>query len=184
MAQFVVGARVGGLFGQPFSELGAALIPELSFAWHPDFWMRRLGIMFAMSYSQPEAEEVHVDPRMTENGGLMIYRHTLRDFAVALAPTLWLPVGTMLVPYASAGVKMHLYRNDVQGSTGSDSLFGENQEPKTRAGFVGRLGLGIMLLSGAVTADLTLDAAPVNETTTGDANAGDIIISVGYSLFL
>ena len=184
MPTLVVGARLGALFGQPFSTLGAAFIPELSVAYHPDLWMRRLGVVFALSYSRPQTESTHVDPRMTENGGLMIYRHTLHDFAMSLSPTLWLPIGPMFIPYASAGIKMHLYRNDGEGSTGATTQFGENQEPKTRVGFVGRLGLGIQLGPGAATVDLTVDAAPVNEVTTGDANAGDLIISAGYSLFL
>lgn len=140
--------------------------------------------MFAMSYTQPKTENTYTDPRLTQNSGLTSYSHTVRDLGLTLAPTLWFPVGQLVIPCASAGLKVHLYRNDVQGSAGDASPFGDNHEPKRRAGFVGRLGVGFRLGPGALSGDVALDAAPVYEVTTGDANAGDLIVSLGYSLFL
>jgi hypothetical protein len=184
LPDFLVSARMGMLFGQPFSRLGTSVIPELAFEWHPDVWKRHLGLMFAVSYTQPETARTYTDPRLTQNSGLTSYSHTVRDLGLTLAPTLWFPMGKMVIPYASAGLKVHFYRNDVQGSAGDSSPFGENQEPKRRAGFVGRLGAGFRMGPGALTGDVTIDAAPVYEVTTGDANAGDLIVSLGYSLFI
>lgn len=181
MPVFTAGGRVGGLFGQPFSTLGSSFVGELQGGFQLAVWQRRLGLFLAGSYSQPKTSGSAMDPRLT--GGTETYTTTLRDLGIAGGPSLWLPLTPLLIPYGQVGPKLHLYRDDDEGRAGSAS-FGENRESKTRVGFLARAGLAVRLGPGAATGDVSLDWAPVREVITGRANAGDLVVALGYTLFL
>jgi hypothetical protein len=186
MANGLVGVRAGASIGQVFSELGASVMGEIVGSWQFPTWHRRLGLMGSFGYSQPSATVPAnlVDPRLGAGGALVDWSATRRDLALGLGLNLWWPIaGVPAIPFGAAGGKLHLTRTDVRGSA-NGAIFGENRESKTRLGWFVRGGTGMRLGRGVVTLDLSLEGAPVDEVTTGSANAGALIIAVGYVLAL
>jgi len=178
-----VGARVGGAFGQAFSELGASLTGEVLGGYQLPFLDRRFGIFAALSYAQPSTSGHAHDPRVGPAGGQFDYNTTLRDLGVTAGGQLWWPVaGTRFVPFGALGLKLHFTKITSESRFGSASA-GENRESDTHVGFLLRAGAGIRLGPGLVALDATVDSAPMDQLTTGAANSGAVVVAAGYHFF-
>ena len=178
-----VGARVGGAFGQAFSELGASFTGEILGGYQLPVLDRRLGLFAALSYAQPSTSGHTQDPRVGSAGGQLNYTTTLRDFGITAGGQLWWPIqGTRFVPFGALGLKLHMTQTVSDTRMGSISA-GEYRESDTHMGFLLRLGAGIKLGPGLVAVDATVDSAPIDQLTTGSANSGAIVLAAGYHFF-
>jgi hypothetical protein len=175
----VIGAEVGAIFPQPFTELGTHVAFGLELGYRLPFLDQRLEIMAAGAFSPPgnsftetrsEGEyegEVDQQELTISLGPRFRFLERKSDFNVTLA----------------AGGRMFLLRTYSNGSRNGQS-FAEYTEESTQFGFFVALGGEYLLGPGALFLDVDFGWSPLPHTITGDVNTGNITPTIGYRLFL
>lgn len=145
------------------------------------FIERRLQLFLDLGYTQPSVTVTGSDARVP--GGTFTATTTLRDLSTTLGLCFFiLEPSRPLVPYVSAGARVHFLSAETDGSAGG-ATFGGWKETDTRFGGIFALGAGYRLGPGRVLAELTLNVLPVDQRLTGVANASSLSVLLGYGLF-
>lgn len=144
------------------------------------FLERRLQVFLDLAYTQPLVTVTGADARVP--GGTFTSTTILRDLATSLGLGFSiLDPARPLVPYVTAGVRVHFLRAESSGSAGGVP-FGAWSETDTRFGAVLAGGAGYRLGPGRVLAELAFNIVPVDQRLTGLSNASSMSLLVGYGL--
>lgn len=145
------------------------------------FIERRLQVFLDLGYTQPSVTVTGADARVP--GGTFTATTTVRDLSTTLGLCLFILEPTRpLVPYLSAGARVHFLSAETDGSAGG-ATFGGWRETDTRFGGIFAAGAGYRLGPGRVLAELTFNVLPVDQRLTGVSNASSLSLLVGYGLF-
>jgi hypothetical protein len=180
----VVGAEIGAIFPQPFSELGTHVSFGLELGYALPFLEERLEAMFAVAYAPP-----------ARSFDLADYEGTVdeQELTFSLGPRYrFLARQEPWNIAAALGVRLFLLRSTSSGSR-DEASFAEFEEQSTQIGFFIALGGEYRLGPGALFLDIDLgysglphqiagDGEP--DTGPGGASTGNIATTLGYRLFL
>ena len=145
------------------------------------FLQRRLQIFLDLAYTQPSVTVTGADARVA--GGTFTSTTVVRDLATSLGLCFFiLEPSRTVVPYVSAGVRVHFLRAETNGSAGSPT-FGGYEETDTRFGGVFAAGAGFRLGPGRILAEVAFNLLPVDQRLTGASNASSLSVLLGYGLF-
>lgn len=145
------------------------------------FLERRLQLFLDLGYTQPQVTVSGSDARVP--GGTFTATTTLRDLSTTLGLCFFiLAPSRPLVPYLSAGARVHFLSAETDGSAGG-TTFGGWKETDTRFGALFAAGAGYRLGPGRVLAELTLNVLPVDQRLTGVSNASSLSVLLGYGFF-
>lgn len=145
------------------------------------FLERRLQVFLDLGYTQPEVTVKGTDARVPT--GSFTSTTVVRDFATSLGLCFFiLEPSKPLVPYVSAGARLHFLLAETTGSAGG-AEFGKYEETDTRFGGVFAVGAGYRLGPGRVLLEVALNVLPVDQRLTGTSNASSLSIVAGYGLF-
>jgi len=184
----VLGAKVGGGLGKPFSDFGATPVFELELG-----YMLPLGapvghgleVFLTGQYAQPglDGTAAEADPRLPGSAPPS-YEVTQQALSLALGGLYRLDVGTdLLMPYGGLGARMYLLDTKVKGSVAGQS-FGDNEETQTAFGLVLLGGIDVFVGPGALLAELSFGWAKLDGFVMRDTNMGALSLAVGYRVML
>jgi hypothetical protein len=179
----LVGGKVGGGLGKPFSEFGATPVFELELGYALPPLHRAIEIFFTGQYTQPGIDGVtgKRDPRLP-SPGLISYDLTQQELTLSLGALYRFDIGSrMVMPYAGLGGRMYMLNTKIKGSTGSQA-YGQNEETQTRAGLLLLGGAELFVGPGALLAELSFGWASVNSFVLRNTNLGALNLAVGYRL--
>ncbi len=176
----VLGAEIGAIFPQPFSELGTHVAVGIEVGYKLPFWERRLEIMAAAGYTPPAnsgtvtrregAYQVEIDQQMLHfslGPRLRVMEHT-SPWNVTLA----------------LGGRLFLLKTLSNGSR-NGAAFAEFSEQSTQMGFFFAVGGEYRLGPGALFLDLDVSSSSLPHKITGtDVTTGNIMATLGYRFFL
>jgi outer membrane protein W len=152
----------------------------VKFGYSLPFLARRLQVFVDFGYTQPEVTVKGGDARVP--GSSFSSTTIVRDFAPTLGAQFFiLEPSKVLVPYVSAGMRVHFLLAETKGSAG-DAEFGQYVENDTRVGGVFAVGAGYRFGPGRVLLELALNVLPVDQRLTGASNASSLSIVAGYGL--
>ncbi|MBI5548054.1 MAG: hypothetical protein HY901_29590 [Deltaproteobacteria bacterium] len=178
-ASWLLAAKLGGTFPGIFGALSASPAAELEAGY---FLGPRLLVDAAVAYSQPGHEATVADPRVSS--GSYSFSLVQRDLAFFAGSKLLFPIeASDLTPYASAGLRLHLVEQVVDGQAGG-SAFGETREQGTSWGASLRGGAGWSLGPGSLVGELELSWAAMERSVSGESDLAALGLSVGYQLAL
>lgn len=153
----------------------------LKVGWALPFVERRFQLFVDLAYTQPQVSVTGSDGRVP--GGSFTSTTLLRDFAVSAGLCFFiLSPSKPLVPYVSAGARVHFLRAETNGSAGG-ARFGEYVETDTRVGGVFAAGAGYRVGPGRILGELVFNYLPVDQRLTGASNASSLSVLLGYGLF-
>lgn len=175
----VIGAGVGGIFPQPFSELGTHVAVALQLGYRLPFASERLEIMTGAMYSPPGNKFDMKRPDGTY-GGDMTEKEL--DVSLGLRGRLMERSSPWNVSLGLGG-RMFFLETTSNGSKGGQS-FAEFKEQSSQAGFFAVLGGEYVLGPGAIFLDVDFGYAKLPHKITGDASTGNLTGLLGYRLFL
>ena len=176
-----VGARVGAIAPQPFSELGSFAIAGVEAAFLTPALDHRLQIGAALLYSRPPASGGAMDSRLS--GGGYAWELDQQMIVLELAGAFRVgPPDASLVPYARAGARLYVLETALDGMSTDDATFGAHQEGASEVGFVVGGGVEAAVGPGRLVGQLDVGYSDMNVRLTGDTNAAAIEISAGYRL--
>jgi len=173
----LVGAKVGAGFGQVMSPFGTAFIPELEVG-----YALPMGLAFTVSaqYAAPTTTGTAPKDARLPGSGVMSYTLTQNQLILSLAAMYRLDVGSKTFrPYAAIGPRLYLMRTDIVASGGGQD-YGKNAETSTQVGVLVEAGTEIALGPGALTAELQLGYASVDQTVLQKTSVGSLNVVVGY----
>lgn len=177
-----ISLKAGGHFPQLMSPLGTTFDGVLKLGYSP-LENKQIQFFTELGYSQPSYTFSGSDPRLGDGGEDFTSTLTLRDLNTSLgAAYFFLPLDSVLVPYAGAGVRAHFLRFEVEAAGGSD--FGRHEETATRFGGMVFGGAGFHLGPGLLLGEVRVGYAPVEEVVSGVTNIGHLSVMLGYGLLL
>ena len=175
----VLGAEVGGIFPQPFSELGTHVVVGVDVGYRLALWKQRLEIMLGVGYSPPQNTFTESRVEGKYEGELV-----QQELAFSLGPRLRLNPPTEAWNLTGAlGPRLFLLRSLSNGSRDGEP-FMEYTEQSTQIGFFVALGGEYNLGPGALCLDLDFGWSPLPHQITGDVSTGNIAATLGYRFFL
>lgn len=178
---FEISLKGGAHFPQIANPLTTSFDGVLKVGYGLPFLERRLQIFLDLAYTQPSVTVTGSDARVP--GGSFTATTTLRDLSTSLGLCFFiLEPSRVLVPYVSAGARVHFLRAETNGNAGG-APFGEFQETDTRFGGVFAAGAGLRLGPGKVMAELAFNVLPVDQRLLGVSNASSMSVMLGYGLF-
>lgn len=178
---FEISLKAGAHFPQIANPLTTSFDGVLKVGYGLPFLERRLQVFLDLAYTQPSVKVTGADARVP--GGSFTATTTLRDLSTSLGLCFFiLEPSRALVPYVSAGARVHFLRAETNGSAGS-STFGAWQETDTRFGGVFAAGAGYRVGPGRIMAEVTFNVLPVDQRLTGASNASSLSVMLGYGLF-
>lgn len=178
--RFELSLKAGGHFPQIVNSLGTTFDGVVKFGVAP-FSGRQLQIFADLGYSRPSHTVTQTDPRLGAEGESYTSVLTVNDLRLTAGlQYFFVPTSGNLLPYAGAGIRMHMLRIEVDGA--SEQAFGDNRETSTRPGGVGFGGVALKLGPGIVLGELSFGYAPVDERVTGTSNIGALSVLLGYGL--
>jgi len=179
---FELSLKAGAHFPQIANPLTTSFDGVLKVGYGLPFLERRLQVFLDLGYTQPSVTVTGADARVA--GGTFTSTTTLRDLSASLGLCFFiLEPSKLIVPYLSAGARVHFLRAETSGTAGSAPL-GAWQETDTRFGGVFAAGAGLKLGPGRVMAEVTFNVLPVDQRLTGASNASSLSVMLGYGLFL
>lgn len=177
---FEVSLKAGVHLPQIANPLQTSFDGVLKVGYGLPFLERRLQLFLDLAYTQPAVTVTGADARVP--GGTFTSTTILRDFAMSLGLCFFiLEPSRTLVPYVSAGVRVHFLGAETSGSAGG-APFGTWKETDTRFGGVFAAGAGYRLGPGRVLAELAFNVLPVDQRLTGVSNASSLSLLLGYGL--
>ena len=181
----VIGAKLGGGFSQPFSDLGGTFAGELELGYVLPFLRRTLQVFVSGQYAGPSVEgsDLGPDPRLPGEGNWQ-YEVTMHQAVVTGGLLYRIPLTTDMVrPYLSAGGRAYLWSSDITGEVEGEP-FGDYEEQGTDYGAFGALGADIFVGPGSILIEAQFGWAEVDSFVLRDTNASSINAVLGYRLFL
>lgn len=179
--EFLLGARIGAIFPEPFNKLDANFLLDVELAWQLPVLDRKLGLFFDASYSRPTESGTRPDARLA--GGTESYSLYIDDLGFTLGAQVVLPIKSKLLFIAGVGAKMHLTHSVINANAMGTDL-GTNTEDNTRFGVVVRVAGGYRVGPGAIVVEAHFEYTPIDHLITGDNNTGHLSIQAGYLLML
>ncbi len=172
--KFGVAGRVG--LDVPTSKLGVMAALALEFDVALPVMDHRLGLALGVGWTRPSHDGTVMDPRV---GGEQAYEVQETEVTLALDVTLRILKGDpKLAPWIAAGPVVTL----LQTKETTTIAPGANTEQSTKLGFELALGADLRAGPGYVFGELRAMYAGLDHHLTGDSNAGNVMISVGYRL--
>jgi hypothetical protein len=181
----VLGAKVGGGLGKPFSEFGATPVVELELGYMLPPLHRSFELFVSGQYAQPGISGVtsQADPRLPSDGRIH-YDLTQQELALSLGALYRIDVGTkMLMPYGGVAGRMYMLNTQIKGTAGGQS-YGDNHETRNAFGLSLLGGVELYLGPGALLGELSFGWASVNGFVLRNTNLGALSLAVGYRLML
>lgn len=179
----VLGGKIGGGLGKPFSEFGASYVLEVELGYMLPVLDKGIEIFISGQYTQPTTDgiEGESDPRLP---GTLSYDITQQELALTLGALYRFHVGLdWLAPYGGLGARLYMLRTKVTGSAGGES-FGKTEETQSEAGLLLLGGVDFRLGPGALMAELQFGWAHVDGFVLRDTNLGALQLLVGYRAML
>lgn len=189
------GLKLGGSFSQPFGAFGSSGLGELELGYNLPFLKRALGVFISGQYSQPKAKDSGIEDDLgpvvdgeTEGSSRLPapveYELVQKQGALTLGLIYRVPVGVaMFRPYVAAGGRYYMLKTAITASSG-DQAFGKNFETGGAGGFFGALGGELHLGPGAALLEVQASSARVDQLMLRETNAGAVMVSLGYRVFL
>lgn len=169
---FGVAPRVG--LDIPTSKLGLFVVPAIEFDLFLPVLSRRLVVALDTSFTWPRQDGSGNDPRV---GGDYDYDIDVLELKFALdAIFRFFDETHRFVPFAGLGPAMQYLRS--KQTTSLDK--GENTEHNVEFGFEVLGGVDFKLGPGYVVGDVRFVYTDLDHKLTGDTNAGNVTIAVGY----
>ena len=187
-AGVVIGAKVGGGFGQLTSPLGTSFVGELELGYTlplPDPVNRDIEIFLAGQYAGPSTDETISEPDARLPGdGTWTYELTHQQVLLTLGMLYRIPVPVDWVrPYVAAGGRMAMSRTEVTGEAGG-MPFGDNEETATNWGGYGALGGDFFVGPGSILFEVQFGFVPLDGKVLANTNSGALNVALGYRFFL
>jgi hypothetical protein len=184
----VLGGKVGGGVGAPFSDFGATPVLELELGYLLPVGGaldRHFELFVTGQYVQPTVDGKASEPDSRLPGdGIVRYDVTQQELALSLGALYRFDLDNPLImPYGGLGGRMYLLNTKVEGSAGG-AAYGENEETQTDFGLLLLGGIELFLGPGALLAELSFGWASLDGFVMRDTNLGALHLSVGYRLML
>jgi len=178
--QVLIAAKIGGLFAEPFSRLGASYIVDVEIGYALPVLKHRLAIALDGAYTAPEASGGGTSSQVASGG----YSFHLQQRQGILGLTLFYrhPIGRV-TPYIGVGPRLFLLQSEVDGTAGTTPIH-TSSEVSTKAGVGVPLGVGVRLGPGDLFVEASVLWAPIDHQITGDTNTGSLTVSLGYRFVL
>ncbi len=181
----LLGGKVGGGLGKPWSDFGATPVFELELGYALPPLHRAIELFLTGQYTQPGLSGTTGtrDPRLPGNG-LVGYDVTQQELTLSLGGLYRFDVGSKLVmPYAGLGARLYLLNTQVKGSTAGQP-YARNEEAKSSVGLLLLGGAELYVGPGALLAELSFGWASLDGFVMRDTNLGELNLAVGYRLML
>ena len=176
----VIGAELGAIFPQPFSELGTHVSFGLELGYALPVLEEKLEVMLAAAYAPPAN-----DFEVADYDGTI----DVQELTFSLGPRYrFLPRVDDWNISAALGVRLFLVQSTSNGSRG-DEAFAEVEEQSTEVGFFLALGGEYRLGPGALFLDVDLGYSGLGQDIPGDgkpssgpdsASTGNLAATLGY----
>jgi opacity protein-like surface antigen len=179
--QVLIAAKVGGLFSEPFSKLGASYLVDVELGYALPVLKHRLAIAIDGAYTAPESSGGGTNPQVASGGA---YSYNLQQREGILGLTLYYrhQLGRV-TPYIGVGPRLVLLQSEIDGAAGATPIH-TSTEVSTKVGVGVPLGLGIRLGPGDLFVEASLLYAGIDHNITGNSNTGALTISLGYRFVL
>lgn len=184
----VLGGKIGGGLGKPFSDFGATPVFELELGYAPklgDPNNRSLEIFLIGQYAQPglDGDADEPDPRVPGSDPFS-YEVTQQMLSLSLGALYRFDLSSDLVmPYGGLGARMYMLNTKAKGDVAGEA-FGESEETQSDFGLVLLGGVDIFVGPGALLAELSFGWASLDGFVMRDTNLGALSLSVGYRVML
>jgi len=181
----LLGGKVGGGIGKPWSDFGGTPVFELELGYALPPLHRAIQLFFSGQYTQPGMSGTSgtKDPRLPGNG-LVGYDVLQQELTLSFGGLYRFDVGSkQVMPYGGIGGRMYMLNTKVKGSAG-DQAYGRNQETQTRVGLLLLGGAELYVGPGALLGELSFGWASVNSFVLRNTNLGAWNLAVGYRLML
>lgn len=158
----------------PTSKLGAMVVGGLEIDFALPVAERRLIVALDVTMTRPSYDGSGSDPRV---GGA--YEYTVKETEVKIGLDAIFRIFTAdkkFVPYVGAGPLIHLLRTTETTSFTPDA----NMEESTKLGFEVLVGADYRVGPGMLLGELRVVYSDLDHLFTGDSNAGNLMIGVGY----
>lgn len=174
-----VGARVGGIAPQPFSELGSFVITGVEAAYALPVADRRIWIGAGFYYSRPPASGGGEDMRLS--GGAYEWELDQQMLIYELSGSYRFGGSAdRLVPYGRFGGRIYSLSTRLDGSSETSAAFGNHDEGSTEVGLIAAGGADYLLGPGRLSGELGMGFSDLNQKLTGNSNTGALEVSLGY----
>ncbi|NOK34489.1 hypothetical protein D7W79_28740 [Corallococcus exercitus] len=176
---FFIAPKVG--FIKPVTSLGGDLFLGGEVGFLTPLLQRRLALVLEVNYHRPSMSGTLRGPQLDNLGQPIESPYTLaeREVAIQLSAVFRFPRALgPLTPYVGAGPGLYLHRATVESFDGTASESGGG------LGFQALAGAELPLGPGGAFLEAKYHFAPVDFLTTGDVNAGAVLVAVGYRLRL
>ncbi len=175
----VVGGELGGIFPQPFTELGTHVVVGIELGYRLPMWEQRLEIMLDVGFSPPGNSFTVTRPDGSYDGEIV-----QQELHFSLGPRLRLNPPTESWNLTGAlGPRLFLLRTYSNGSHAGED-FMEFTEESTQIGLFVAVGGEYNLGPGALFLDLDFGWSDLPHKITGDVSTGNIAATLGYRFFL
>ena len=187
-AGLVLGVKLGGGFGQIFSDLGASFVVELELGYClplPQPIGRDLQLFVTGQYAGPSMEDTvsATDARLPGDGTWQ-YELTLQQVIITFGLLYRIPIPLdWLRPYVAGGGRAYLTRTEVTGQADGQP-YGDNEETATEWGGFGAIGADFFVGPGAILFEVQVGFAPVDRFVLQNTSAGSMNVVLGYRLFI
>jgi hypothetical protein len=175
----VVGAEVGAIFPQPFTELGSHVAFGIELGYRLPFADQRLEIMFDAGFSPPQNHDT-----VARTEGDYDIKVTEQELHFSLGPRVHIMERSS--PWnvtIAAGGRLFLLKSWSNGDRDGQK-FAEFYEQSTQMGFFAALGGEYILGPGAIFLDVDFGWSKLPHTITGKVNTGNLTPTLGYRFFL
>jgi hypothetical protein len=177
--EVMVGVKVGGLFAEPFSRLGASYLVDLEIGYALPVLKHRLAITLEGAFTDPQADGKSTDPRLDASmGGSYSWHLDQRELILGLSLVYRHKIGRF-TPYVGVGPRLFLLESKVSGTAGSAKI-SVSDEVSTKVGAGIPLGLGIRLGPGDLFVEFAINVSSIDHRATGDSNTGSLSLAAGY----
>jgi hypothetical protein len=182
----VLGGKVGGGIGKPFSEFGATPVFELELGYMlplGDPIGRSIELFVTGQFTQPgiDGKASKPDSRLPGDG-ILHYDVTQQELALSLGALYRFDLHSkLLMPYGGLGGRMYMLKTKVKASAGGQS-YGQNDETQTKFGLLLLGGVDMFVGPGALLAELSFGWASLDGYVLRNTNLGALSLAVGYRL--
>jgi hypothetical protein len=177
----VIGAEVGAIFPQPFSELNTHVAFGLELGYRLPFAEERVEIMFDAGFSPPKNSFTLA---RSEGGATYEGKLTEQELHFSLGPRFHVMERSSPWNFTIAlGPRLYFLRSWSNGSR-DGKPFAEFYEENAEFGLFVALGGEYILGPGALFLDIDFGWSDLDHKISGDANTGNITPTIGYRFFL
>jgi hypothetical protein len=182
--EVMLAIKGGGLFSEPFSELGPSYLVDVELGYALPVLKHRLALAVDVGYTNPQANGKETDPRITAGASSYSWHLEQRELLVGLTFYYRHPIGR-LVPYIGVGPRLFLLESRVKGNAGGEPI-SLSTEQSTKIGAHVPVGLGVTVGPGHLFIEGALLIGNIDHTTTGNLDVGvsSLTLTAGYRFML